>query len=234
MVLEVQPPLVRLMGSLAGVDRVVASGEELPRFDCHCPMQSMPLAVGTTLETIPNAPSYLHADPAEVAAWRTRLDRIGNASSEPTGCRHPLIGLAWAGSPAMTRDRRRSLTPDRLAPLLELPGLHFFSLQKGGQAAPRHLPLTDFMDGMDDFADTAALIANLDLVVSVDTAVAHLAATLGKPVWLLDRFDPDWRWLSGRRDSPWYPTLRLYRQPRPGDWDSVLAEVAQDLRCAFR
>ena len=106
--------------------------------------------------------------------------------------------------------------------------MQFFSLQKDGPAAPAHFPLTDFMAEMADFADTAALIANLDLVISVDTAVAHLAAALGKPVWLLDRFDPCWRWLAGRRDSPWYPTLRLSAS-RSGDWDSVIAEVVRDL-----
>ena len=144
--------------------------------------------------------------------------------------------MAWAGSPrkqllaAAATDRRRSIAPDRLAPLFELPGLHFFSLQKDGPAAPEHFPLIDFMAEMEDFADTAALIANLDLIISVDTSVVHLAAALGKPVWMLDRFDPCWRWLVGRRDSPWYPGLRLYRQPKPGDWDSVVAEVARDLR----
>ena len=127
-------------------------------------------------------------------------------------------------------DRHRSLPPERLAPLFEVPGLQFFSLQKEGPESPEDFPLTDFMDEMVDFADTAALIANLDLVISVDTAVVHLAAAWWSPVWLLDRFDSDWRWLIGRRDSPWYPTLRLYRQPHPGDWDSVLAEVVRDLR----
>jgi hypothetical protein len=108
-------------------------------------------------------------------------------------------------------------------------GLRFVSLQKGGPLAPSEFPLTDVMDEMHDFADTAALIANLDLVISVDTAVAHLAAALGKPVWLLDRFDACWRWFTGRRDSPWYPSLRLYRQPQPGDWESVLEEATGDL-----
>ena len=122
------------------------------------------------------------------------------------------------------------MAPDRLAPLFDLPGLQFFSLQKDGPAAQAHFPLIDFMAEMGDFADTAALIANLDLVISVDTAVAHLAAALGTPVWVLDRFDSCWRWLLGRRDSPWYPTLRLYRQPHPGDWDTVLAEIVHDLR----
>jgi len=227
-VLEVPKPLVRLLRGLPGVDQVVVQGEALPQFDLHCPMLSMPLALGTAITTIPSAAPYLHAEAAQVAAWRTRLAAMEN--------RGPRIGVAWAGNPrthlpaAAAADRRRSIAPDRLEPLFDLPGLHFFSLQKDGPAAPKHFPLTDFMNEMGDFADTAALIANLDLVVSVDTAVAHLAAALGKPVWLLDRFDPDWRWLVGRRDSPWYPTLRIYRQPHPGDWDAVLAEVAGDLR----
>jgi hypothetical protein len=138
--------------------------------------------------------------------------------------------LVWAGNAKLVADRRRSLAPERLAPLFDVPGLRFFSLQKGGPPAPDAFPLTNLMDGMEDFADTAALVANLDLVVSVDTAVVHLAAALGKPVWLMDRFDPDWRWLHDRRDSPWYPTLRIYRQPHPGDWDPVLAEIVRDLR----
>jgi hypothetical protein len=195
--------------------------------------------MGTTIETIPAAASYLRADKVQVAAWRTRLAALGNPLADPPGDslgnHRPRVGLVWAGAARTGTglaavDRRRSLSPDRLAPLLELPALHFFSLQKGAAAGPAHLPLTDFMDEMGDFADTAALIANLDLVISVDTAVAHLAAALGKPVWLLDRFDACWRWFVGRRDSPWYPTLRLYRQPRAGDWEAVLAEVARDLR----
>jgi tetratricopeptide (TPR) repeat protein len=221
-VVEAQKPLVRLLLSLDGVQAVVARGDGLPDFDLHCPMLSMPLALGTTPATIPPAPSYLRADAAEVASWRTRLAALGN--------RGPRIGLVWAGSPGLPSDRRRSIGPERLAPLLGVPGVHLFSLQKTGPAAPEAFPLTDFMDEVADFAATAALVANLDLVVSVDTAVAHLAAAMGRPVWLLDRFDPDWRWLAGGRDSPWYPTLRLFRQPHPGDWDSVLAEVVRDLR----
>ncbi|MDB5400686.1 MAG: hypothetical protein JWQ55_2704 [Rhodopila sp.] len=224
-IMEVQRPLVRLLRDLPGVDLVLGHGDELPAFDLHCPMLSMPLALGTTLETIPGAAPYLHADQAGIAAWRTRLAAMAN--------QNPRVGLVWAGnprrhSPALAAaDRRRSLALDRLAPLFDLRGLHFFGLQKD---APSDLPLTDFMGEMEDFADTAALIANLDLVIAVDTAVAHLSAALGKPVWLLNRFDSCWRWLTGRRDSPWYPGLRLYQQPRPGDWDPVLAEVASDLR----
>jgi tetratricopeptide (TPR) repeat protein len=227
-ILEVPNPLVRLIRSLPGVDKVVAQGEALPQFDLHCPMLSMPMALGTTITTIPSNIPYLHADAWQVAAWQTRLAALQN--------RGHRVGLVWAGNPrkqlraTAAIDRRRSIAPERLAPLLELPGLHFFSLQKDGPATPDRFPLTDFMAEMGDFADTAALIANLDLIISVDTSVAHLAAAMGKPVWLLDRFDACWRWLVGRRDSPWYPGLRLYRQPQPGDWHSVLAEVARDLR----
>jgi hypothetical protein len=121
------------------------------------------------------------------------------------------------------------MNPDQLAPLFDLAGVHFFSLQKEGPPAPKHFPLTDFMDEIEDFADTAALIANLDLVISVDTAVVHLAAALGKPVWMLDRFRPCWRWLTDREDSPWYPTLRLFRQPSPGDWQAVVERVKTEL-----
>jgi hypothetical protein len=152
------------------------------------------------------------------------------------GSAGPRIGLVWAGSSrrhsptGAALDRRRSIEPERLAPLFDVPGLRFFSLQKDGPPAPARFPLTDVMGEMLDFADTAALVANLDLIISVDTSVAHLAAAMGRPVWLLDRFDACWRWLLGRRDSPWYPTLLIYRQPQPGDWDAVLAEIVRDLR----
>jgi hypothetical protein len=218
-IMQVQTPLVRLLRNLPGVDQVVARGDDLPAFDLHCPMQSLPLAFGTTLTTIPAGSAYLRADAAVAAAWGVRIDAMGD--------RRPRVGVAWAGNPGMIRDASRSLRPARLAPLSGLAGLHFFSLQKDG---PPAAGLTDLMGEMADFADTAGLICNLDLVISVDTAVAHLAAGLGKPVWLLDSFDPDWRWLLGRRDSPWYPSLRVYRQPRPGDWDAVLDAVAGDLR----
>ncbi len=227
-VVEVQPPLVRLLRSLPGIDRVVGRGDPLPDFDFHCPMLSLPLAVNTSLATIPAAESTLQADPAAVAAWR---DRLGEASGELA-----RIGLAWAGNPRRDSplktavDRRRSVAPETLAPLLEVPGLRFFSLQKDGPPPPAGLPLTDVMAGMADFADTAALVANLDLVITVDTAVAHLAASLGKPVWLLNRFDSCWRWLLHRPDSPWYPSLRLFRQPSPGDWGAVVEAVKAELR----
>jgi hypothetical protein len=227
-IIEAPKPLVRLLRSVPGVDLVLRSGAELPAFDLHCPMLSLPLALGTTLATIPGATPYLHAEAAQAASWQARLAAIAGGG--------PRIGLVWAGNPGLSlpakaaMDRRRSLSPEQLAPLLETPGMRFFNLQKDGPAAPAQFPLVDVMGEMGDFADTAALIVNLDLVISVDTAVAHLAGALGKPVWLLNRFDTCWRWLTGRCDSPWYPTLRIYRQPRPADWDAVLAEVARDLR----
>jgi hypothetical protein len=191
-------------------------------------MMSLPLAMGTTLAAIPGDVPYLRAEVAQVSIWRERL-----ATESGPGLR---VGLVWAGSrrdtPVLAAvDRRRSIAPEQLAPLFEVPGVRMVSLQKFGPAMPAGSGLVDFMPEMNDFADTAALVANLDLVISVDTAVAHLAAAMGKLVWLLDRFDSCWRWLTGRRDSPWYPTLRLYRQERPGDWDPVIAEIVADLRC---
>ena len=226
-VMEVQPPLVRLLQSLDGAAQVVAAGEPHPAFDLHCPMLSLPLALGTTLTSIPAADAYLQPDAAAVAGWRRRLDRVAGA-----GLR---VGLVWAGNPRIQSpelaalDRRRSLAPERLLPLSGIAGAQFVSLQKFGAEAPADMPMLRLMHEMADFADTAALVAGLDLVISVDTAVAHLAGAVGTPVWLLDRFDPCWRWLTGRRDSPWYPKLRIYRQPRAGDWDSVIGEIAHDL-----
>ncbi len=227
-VVEVQRPLVRLLQGLPGAVAVVGRGDALPQFDLHCPMLSLPAALGTTLATIPAAPAYLAADPAAVAAWRRRLD--GDRSG---GLR---VGLVWAGNPRRHSpelaeiDRRRSMAPEHLAPLAGIPGLRLFSLQKDGPPAPAELDLVDVMGEMEDFADTAALVATLDLVLAVDTAMAHLAAALGKPVWLLDRFDSCWRWLGPREDSPWYPTLRRFRQPSPGDWAGVVGAVCDELR----
>jgi tetratricopeptide (TPR) repeat protein len=224
--LEVQPPLRRLMASLPGVTQVFARGEALPRFDLHCPLAFLPRRTGTVLETIPTEIPYLRADPAQVAAWRDRLTPL-------PGLR---IGLVWAGGQGASRpeqlllDRSRSITLARLAPLAAVPGLSFVSLQKGPPAAqaqhpPAGMALYDFTAELSDFADTAALVEALDLVISVDTAVAHLAGALSKPVWLLNRFDTCWRWLLDRADSPWYPSLRLFRQKVPGDWDGVVADV---------
>jgi len=217
-VLEVQPSVVRLARGVAGAAEVIAAGDPMPAFDAHCPLLSLPLALGTTLATIPAEVPYLAADPGD---WPARL---------PPGRR---IGLCWAGAATehglpYPIDRRRSLDPALLAPLAGLPGAVFVSLQKD-PGAPPPLPLADPMPAMRDFADTAALIQALDLVIAVDTAVGHLAGALGKPAWLLSRSDACWRWLQGRDDSPWYPTMRLFRQESPGDWPGVIARVAAAL-----
>jgi tetratricopeptide (TPR) repeat protein len=220
-ILEVQKPLVRLLRGMREV-AVIGRGEPLPPFDLHAPLLSLPWALGLTLEGLPGPVPYLQPDPALAVHWRRRL-------GAPTA--GPLVGLAWAGSHTVANaaiDRRRSIAPAALAPLFQAQAA-FVSLQKDGPPMPAGLPLIDLMPEVADFADTAALIANLDRVITVDTAVAHLAGALGKPVWLLNRFDSCWRWLAGRYDSPWYPGLRIYPQPAPADWETPIAAIAGDL-----
>ncbi len=214
MALEVPAPLVRLMQGLEGVGRVVAQGEELPRFDAHCPMLSLPHVFGTTVETIPADVPYLKAP--ESALWKSRVGQLA-------GLR---VGLCWAGSAGYRYDQWRSLTSGELVELAGVPGVSLVSLQKDpAQPIPFELKLHDWSPELRDFADTAALIAELDLVISVDSAVAHLAGALGKPVWLLNRFAPDWRWVQGGERSPRYPSLRQFRQPARGDWGSVMRRI---------
>ncbi|MCL2430837.1 MAG: hypothetical protein FWD12_16560, partial [Alphaproteobacteria bacterium] len=182
-------------------------------------------AFGTTLDTIPATTPYLSANPGLAANWHQRL----------VGLEGLRIGLVWAGARQLKTDRRRSIALKALAPLGEVSGVSFVSLQKDEPAAeaadpPHGLMLHDFTADLHDFEDTAALIVNLDLVISVDTSVAHLAGALGKPVWLLNRFDTCWRWLQNRDDSPWYPTLRQFRQQSAGDWNGVACAVRDALQ----
>ena len=251
-ILSVPRPLLRVMETLTGIDTVIAADDLLPPVgpphDLHCPLLSLPRALGTTLDTIPAAVPYLSADPAKVADWDGAL---------PRGRR---IGLVWAGGArpdqphAAAIDKRRSMRLADMAPLgmasldaiplgttplgTALPGAGtaggcvFVSLQLGPaarQIAAAPFPIVDPTARLADFADTAALIQALDLVIAVDTAVAHLAGALGKPVWLLSRFDACWRWLRDRDDTPWYPTMRLFRQTAPGDWAGVVERVAEAL-----
>ena len=218
--LQAPASLVRLLRTLPGVDRVVETGVVPPVSDLHCPMLSLPLAFGTTVATIPAPIGYLRADPAQARAAGERLAEQARGRLR--------VGLAWAGNPALAADRRRSIRPKALAPLSGLRAVQLVNLQRGAEPPPG-LTLIDPMPDSRDLADTAALIANLDLVVAADTVVAHLAAALGKPVWLLDRYDSCWRWLVGREDSPWYPTMRIYRQERPGEWAPVLQRIIRDL-----
>ena len=225
--LAVPRALARL---LAPLGPIVAPTGTPPAFDFHCPFFSLPRVFATTPETIPASVPYLAADPARAAAWRPRL-----ASGGP-GLR---VGLVWAGQARpwlegfATLDGRRSAGLAAFAPLAAIPGVRFVSLQAGPPAAearPAGLDLLDPMGEVADFAETAAIVAGLDLVISVDTAVVHLAGALGKPVFLLDRYDNCWRWLSGRPDSPWYPNLRIFRQERLGDWSGPMDQVATSLR----
>lgn len=229
-ILEVQRPLVRLLGRMPEVSLVVGMGDDLPPFDRRTPMLSAPLAFGTRLETIPADMPYLPADPARVADWRARL----------AGLPGRKVGLVWSGDPRPEWpgpnrvDARRSMTLSQMAALATVPGVTFISLQKGTPATqaadpPAGMTLVDWTDELTDFADTADLVEALDLVISVDTSVVHLAGGMGRPVWVLSRFDGCWRWLTERPDSPWYPSARLYRQPTRGDWESVMFQVVRDL-----
>ncbi len=222
-VLLVRPETRRLLAGLHAEVPVLTTHDPVPEHAVQCPLLSLPRALGTTLETIPGTTPYLRAEPAAAAAWRDRLGRLD-------GLR---VGLVWAGNPTYSYDHLRSIPFALLTRLLAQPGVSFVSLQKDAAPKVRALPmgarLHDWTAELTDLADTAALIDGLDLVLGVDTAVVHLAGALGKPVWLLNRFDTDWRWLLGREDSPWYPTLRQFRQAQPGDWKGVLARVSTAL-----
>jgi tetratricopeptide (TPR) repeat protein len=222
-VLEVQPQLARLAAGVKGVAELVVAGAALPHFDLHCPLLSLPDRFGTTLATIPAELPYLTPEPEAVAHWRLKLGDGPRLK----------VGIAWAGNRSHKNDRNRSVAIERLLPILEVPEIRWFSLQVGERAGDvARLPIgmvADLSDQLGDFGDTAAVIANLDLVIAVDTAVVHLAGALGRPVWAMLTFAPDWRWLLDREDSPWYPSLRLFRQARPGDWDSMLLQIRQAL-----
>lgn len=236
-ILECQPPLLRLFASL---DRragdapvsVIAKGRPLPDVDLQVPLMSLPRHFPTTVNNIPNAVPYLAADPDLRDVWRQRLDILPR----------PRIGVVWAGNRNHHNDANRSMPAAALAPLLTMPNVSFIDLQIGADAAAQRAELAPDAaaaliapaGAIADFADTAAIVAELDLVVSVDTAVAHLAGALARPVWLMLPLVPEWRWLRDRTDSPWYPTMRLWRQENPGDWAGVVAAVGQALRERFR
>jgi len=220
-ILEVQPKLASLLAQFAGATSVVARGRKLPRFDLHCPLMSLPLAFGTTAATIPAAAPYIQVDPARSQAWAQRLPAQG-----------PLVGVAWAGRRTHHNDQNRSLPLARLTPLLRHPGVRFVSLQRdlrdGDDTILRQSPNVIDLGGVpEDFSDTAALISRLDAVISVDTAVAHLAGALAKRLHLLLPFAADFRWLRGPDDTAWYPSARLLRQPAFGDWDSVVVRLCE-------
>ena len=228
-VFECYEPLIRLLGRCPGIDQIVSKGSVLPEFDVHAPLLSLPGILGTSLATIPASVPYIHADEELIAHWRRELG--------PS--RAFKVGIAWQGNPKFPTDRWRSFRLAQFEPLARLDGVRLFSLQKGpgaeqiGEVADR-FAIMDLGRTLDEatgaFMDTAAIMKNLDLVVTSDTSIAHLAGALGVPVWVALPSAPDWRWLLQREDSPWYPTMRLFRQTARGDWDGVFARMAATLQ----
>jgi tetratricopeptide (TPR) repeat protein len=222
-VLEVQSELKALMKTLEGAAAIVARGEEAPPFDVHCPLGSLPLALQTEPGTVPAPIPYLAADDTRMAKWSARIETLPR----------PRVGIAWSGNPNHDNDRNRSIAFARLAPLFAVPA-SFISIQRdvrGEDAAPlaSEKRVTHIGDELEDFGDTAAVLALCDLVIAVDTAVVHLAGAMGRTVWVLVPFAPDWRWGRDGETTPWYPTARLFRQTSLDDWDGVIARVAAAL-----
>jgi ADP-heptose:LPS heptosyltransferase len=218
---------------MPGVEKVIASGADLPEFDYHCAVGTLPMVFKTTMQTIPADVPYIRADADLSGQWKKRLGGMGARLK---------VGMCWAGNPRNTNDRFRSMSVENLAPIAAAQhetGILFFSLQKGigvkigpttmAEGSSGKLGLTDFTAELRDFADTSALIDNLDLVISVDTAVAHLAGAMGKRTWLPLSTAADWRYFKDRDDSPWYPTMRLFRQTSPGDWTGPVNAIATEL-----
>ncbi|MDE3199503.1 MAG: glycosyltransferase family protein [Acidobacteriota bacterium] len=227
-VMDMPAALSRLSKALPGVEEVTVTGQQLPEFDLHSPMMSLGLAFKANLENIPAATPYLRV-PEEAR------EKVLNTVTWPLdGLR---VGLVWSGNPKFSRDRFRSLHLNELCPVLRMEGVYFYSLQMGhGRSQLRSMQceetiphVTDLTPFIEDMADTAALMENLDLIITVDTSVAHLAGALGKPVWIMLPAAPDWRWLQERSDSPWYPSMRLFRQEQLGDWAPVVQRVQHSL-----
>jgi hypothetical protein len=223
-VLEVQPELKILLAGLDGAASCHARGETLPAYDVHCPLGSLPLALKTEPANIPADIPYLRADEAHLAKWRARVEALPGKR----------IALAWAGNINHANDRNRSIDLSLLEPLFALDGVSFLSIQRelrGDDAdlLAHHANVSHLGGDLSDIADTAAIAALADLTISVDTSVVHLAGALGRPVWVMVPFAPDWRWTLTGDSSPWYPQARLFRQPALGDWPSVLATLRAEL-----
>jgi Flp pilus assembly protein TadD len=228
-IVQCPAPLLRLLETAPDVDRLVADEEVLPPFDVHAPLLSVPALLNTTLATLPARVPYLRAEPALVEHWRNELASLSGLK----------VGIAWQGSTMFRTDRQRSVPLARFAPVAAVPGVQLIALQIGPavdqiRAISRHFQVLDLTlrrnPSTDSFQETAAIMQNLDLIISTDTSVPHLAGALGLPVWLALAHVADWRWLMNRSDSPWYPTMRLFRQPQPGDWHSVFTAIATELQ----
>jgi hypothetical protein len=220
----VQSPLKSLLRGFAGVSMLIGRGEAIPHFDVHCPLMSLPLAFGTTIETIPGAVPYLTVSQNAIEKW------LSKKSAQKLN-----VGIAWAGNPDFDGDRDRSILLENILPVTRIDGIEYFSLQKDLRHdddellnANPHIVRVD--KEINDFEDTAAIIMSLDLVISSDTSVVNLAGALGRPVWVLLPFRSDWRWLLDRDDTPWYPTARLFRQTKMSDWTTVVGEVSAALK----
>jgi Flp pilus assembly protein TadD len=221
--LDIQPGLHRLLHDRDPAVTLIEPNQAIPPFDVFCPLTLLTPALGITPETIPAKIPYLSAQPDCAARWHVRIPQDGRVK----------IGLAWAGDPRHVNDRFRSIPLSEFEPLADFSNAMFISLQKPRPLAQNGFPLLDWTDELTDFAETAGLIANLDLVISADTAVVHLAGAMGKRIWVLIPFSPDWRWMLDRDDSPWYPTMRLFRQPGRGDWEGVMVKIVAALRTIY-
>jgi hypothetical protein len=225
-VLEVHAALKTLLANVDGVASCHARGEALPAYDVYCPFGSLPLACKTDATTIPSGIPYLHADEPHLAKWRTRIEQLPGKR----------VALAWAGQPSHPNDRNRSIDLKLLEPLLALAGVSVISIQRDLREDDENLlaqhGVTHFGGDLADMADTAAIVALADLTIAVDTSVAHLAGAMGRDVWVLLPFSPDWRWTLTAEHSPWYPQARLFRQPALGDWPAVIA-TAHDALSRF-
>ena len=221
-------PLFQLLSTCAGIDEMVMEGNSLPHYDFQVALASLPSIFRTTLETVPADVPYLHPDKEMTRWWGGELRKA--CQHEP---RELKIGIAWQGNPRHEKDFQRSISLQSFAPLARVTGVRLFSLQKGpgaAQLADVSWPLIDLGSRFETWMDTAAAMANLDLVIAVDTAPAHCAGALGLPVWMLLAPVPEWRWLLEREDSPWYPTMRLFRQKRLGDWTEVFERATEEVR----
>lgn len=219
------PNLARLLSTVPGVDRVLETGDKLPQFEVYAALGSLPNILGTTLSTIPAEVPYLFAEPGLVDRWKQRVN----------GGDGLRVGLAWQGNPLHARDQSRSMPLSSCLPLASIPGVQLYSLQKGFgseqlEGLDPAVSIIDWGNLFEDYADAAAALCNLDLIISVDTSVAHLAGALGRPTWILLSHAPDWRWLLARDTSPWYPTARLFRQHELGKWDNVIERVGRALK----
>jgi hypothetical protein len=217
------PELIPVTSTVPGITKVLPNGTAMPPCDFIAPMGSLPRLFNTCLETIPNDVPYMSADAARIQQCRTRLAHDANVK----------VGIVWAGSAQHQNDRARSCRLADFAPLASVANVSFYSLQKGTTTAElpsAPLKITPMGDDLRDFGDTAALLMNLDLLISVDTSVVHIAGALARPVWTLIAKGPDWRWMLEREDTPWYPTMRLFRQPELRKWGSVFERVADELR----